>query len=124
MLNDLSHKYFGALQYLPASSTDMTTARAIAGAAALVNGLVTHNDYLLECAIDWVTTSNNVIRGSGLRRALIAVLAQSQGLSLSSSYSVILTLAGNLERILERSLLMFSDNIHIQKSSSAQQERE
>lgn len=109
---------------MPASSTDMTTARAISGAAALINGLVMHNDYLLECAVNWVTSSNNVDRGSGLRRALIAVLAQSQGLSCSILMLLKLICIANLERILERSLILFSDNIHIQNSSSSQQERE
>lgn len=83
MLDDLSRSYFNAAQPGPALNTDMTTAKAISGAAALINGLVTHNDYLTECAVEWVTSSNGTSRGSGLRRALIAVLAQSQGLYTS-----------------------------------------
>lgn len=80
VLGDLSRTYFSAAQPGSILVTDMTTAKAISGAAALINGLVTQNDYLTECAVDWVTSSSGTSRGSGLRRALIAVLAQSQGL--------------------------------------------
>lgn len=85
MLDDLSRTYFGTAQQAAALNTDMTTAKAVQGAAGLINSLVSHNDHLLKCAVNWVTSPsgtspNGTTRGSGLRRALIAVLAQSQGL--------------------------------------------
>ena len=81
ILNDLSRTYLAGFQHLAVSTTDSAATKAIAGCAALVRGLVMHNDYLLECAIDWVssTASGAHARGSGMRRALISVLAQSEG---------------------------------------------
>ena len=83
VLGDLSRTYFDSSQHLSASTTDPTTTRAIAGSATLINGLTSHNEYLLECAVDWISvSSSSSSRGYGMRRALIAVLAQSQGLLL------------------------------------------
>ncbi|KAK5092041.1 telomere binding protein [Exophiala xenobiotica] len=108
ILNDLSRTYFKNSQHLPPSTTDPTTARAIAGSAALIHGLTSHNEYLLECAVDWVSASSGPdCRGCGIRRALLAVLAQSQG---------------NLERILESTLTVFSNKRQIQHAATTQQE--
>ncbi|KAK5957378.1 telomere binding protein [Knufia fluminis] len=123
ILNDLSRSYFKNSQHLPPSTTDPTTARAIAGSAALVNSMTSQNEYLLECAIDWVSTSSGShSRGSGMRRALIAVLTQSQGLPLHTTLLRQLTQAGNLERILERTLTTFSDKLQIQHAATTLQE--
>lgn len=124
ILNDLSRSYFENSQHLPPSSTDSTTAKAIAGSAALIHGMTSHNEYLLECAIDWVSTSSGShSRSLGMRRALIAVLAQSQGLPLHTLSLQRLTPAGNLERILERTLTTFSDKLQIQHAATTQQQR-
>lgn len=59
-----------------------------------------------------------------MRRALIAVLTQSQGLPLHTTLLRQLTQAGNLERILERTLTTFSDKLQIQHAATTLQERE
>ncbi|KAK5087899.1 telomere binding protein [Lithohypha guttulata] len=108
ILNDLVRTHAMKSQHLASNTVDVPTMRTIAGVAGLVYGLTSHNEYLLECAIDWVSSAGGApSRSSSMRRALIVVLAQSQG---------------KLEVILERTLTTFSDKLQIQHAATTQQE--
>lgn len=80
MLADLSISYFSNSQHLAVSSRDVNITHAISGIAALINGLISHSDYLTECAVDWVSNAGGPnSRSFGMRRAMIVVLARSHG---------------------------------------------
>lgn len=111
-------------QHLASNTVDVPTMRTIAGVAGLVYGLTSHNEYLLECAIDWVSSAGGApSRSSSMRRALIVVLAQSQGKCPKSAWFCANSV-GKLEVILERTLTTFSDKLQIQHAATTQQERE
>lgn len=82
ILGDLTRKYLSDSQVLPIDTQEPTFILKIAGAAALISGLVEHNEYMLECAIDWVSTSNGT-QGKDIatKRALVCALASSKSKS-------------------------------------------
>lgn len=76
----MSRTYLQDFRQLAVDDMSSNITRAISGAAALISGLVNHNEYLLEYAIDWVSTSSGTqAKGIAMRRALISVLASKQG---------------------------------------------
>lgn len=80
ILTDLMRRYLSESKALPIDSQDPIFASRIAGAAALISGLVEHNEYMLECAIDWVSTSSGTQgKDIAIKRALICALARSKG---------------------------------------------
>lgn len=124
ILNDLARVHFSQSQHLPLNSSDSAVAKAISGVAALIRGLVSHNEYLLECAIDWATTTNGQQSKSVyVKRALIAALVQNDSKYISARIELA-DPSGNLERVLERCLTSFSDKLQIQHLATAQQESE
>ena len=78
VLEDLSRVH---LKDISASPGNVGASRAIAGAAALVHGLLSNNEFLTDCVIEWVSTPSGgqAARVMGMRRALIVLLAQSNG---------------------------------------------
>lgn len=105
ILNDVTRTYFNHAGQEPVASDEQRMKKAIAGVAALVSNLISHNQALQGYAIDWVTTSNTYAAGNVFtRRAMIALLADTQGLLDCLCVSRVLMCVGALERILERSL--------------------
>lgn len=87
ILDDLSNTYLRRAEH---NNRDLDLSKIIAGAAGLINGLVSHNIYLVNCLVDWVSTtnSNQVTRGPAVRRAVVALLAGSNSTLNYSSQSL------------------------------------
>lgn len=124
ILADSAKSHFAHSTHLPASTNDPNIVGAVAGAAALVHGLISHNEYLLEYAQDWVSsTAGQQTKSVYMKRALFTAMAKSNS-KYSAAKVITANSSGNLERVLERCLASFSDKLLIQHMATAQQERE
>lgn len=125
ILNDTTKTYFSHQGSESVASDAQCTKKAIAGVAALVSKLISHNSALREHMIEWITASNTSAAGNVFtRRAMVALLADSQGLLDCSLVYPVLIYLGALEMILEKSLITFGDKVHIQHAAYAKHERE
>ena len=79
ILGDLTQRYLPEAQNLAINTQDVHIMSKIAGAAALISGLVEHNEYMLECAVDWVSRPHGGFgKDIATKRALVAALASSK----------------------------------------------
>lgn len=78
ILDDLTQVHFRRVE---SNNNGPELSKVISGAAGLINGVVSHNKFLVDCLVDWVSTTSNTqaSRGPGIRRALVALLAGSNG---------------------------------------------
>jgi telomere length regulation protein len=126
ILRDVTRRHLqtsasGLSQGLPTSG-EFT---AVGGMAAMINGLVQSNSLLEAHLVHWLTSTSGDYAGLGLgvRRAVIATLAQKQG-ERYFKYSLHFTdfSTDNLQNVLKKSLANFGNKIQIQHDTMLQQE--
>ena len=99
--------------------------KLLAGAAALLSGLIRGNDRFRDLLIQWVTGTAAIGVGQGItiHRAVIAALAQDQRthLRLLSTLDVN-TSVESMKEIFQRTLGQFGDRLYIKHTPILQQE--
>lgn len=91
----------------------------------MVRGLVQSNPVIEHHLLDWLTASNgeSIGLGLGLRRAVIATIAQDKGnFPLPCPLTVLMFSKDKLLMVLDKTLQQFGDKLRIQHDSMLQQE--
>lgn len=97
ILRDTSSTFFGTMnQEALYDGTDPSAAKAVSGVAALISGLVSNNELLMDHVVELIAAPGNTqaSAGIGAKRALIVFLSQYQSRSycfggIASAYHVI-----------------------------------
>jgi hypothetical protein len=126
ILQDLSKKYLSTTlgkEHDPERVND--SKEAVGGVSAIVAGYVGDDEYLKAQLIAWLTTTLGPYTAQNLetRRAMILVFSGKEGKFLCEIYISWSDVSSEkLRMLLERSMQVFSDKLHIKHDSILQQE--
>ena len=124
VLRDLARRYLQTQSHVSVEDDDAQR-KTIQGVAAMVRGLIESNSVIQNHLLDWLTASNGESIGLslGLRRAVIANIAQDKGnVHPHSALAVLMCSKDKLHLILDKTLEQFGDKLRIQHDSMLQQE--
>ncbi|KAF7510899.1 hypothetical protein GJ744_005729 [Endocarpon pusillum] len=107
MLQDMSQKFLSTSRDKEDGAKLVINGRdAVGGVASIISGFISDNEYLEAQLIDWLTNTSSA-HTLETRRAMILVLSSKEG---------------KLPILLEKSMKIFSDKLHIKHDSILQQE--